>query len=456
MPGFKGIIVAIVFFLKVSLGWASDPITFGNAIYVNLSKGEQIEYKGKTVTLIDVNQHKSLIRVEDEKAWVSVAKRSLPQNIGGLRIFVSDQINVKNLTTDPNVHNLLNKDILLCISDPAKPLLDSAKFVFPISREDGYAWNMEEDSHMYAYLGTNVWRPGYVRSHEGVDLNMHDARGKELHPLIAIESGTVVVVADSSTTKTRDGCIILKSDTYENIYYVYKHTNPPTHQVKVGQRVQKGERLSYIWGDNKWGHLHFAIVYRTDVPKYEDRYHNLLNTFPQLYELYFGSLAPFQTIREEGQFTFGYPRWKCKNYKRADAFNAKTGYGWKLGDWCISQKVENAHNDSIGSVRLKNKLHVGTPAECENPSSYYEFEVLVKNGIYSVNATVGDIKLPTSQKIFFENTSVGVFETQGSRNEKTEDIKVEVSDNQLTVRLELIDAEQYAGLMELHFKRINQ
>lgn len=436
---------------------SSEPVKFGNAIYVDLAVGEQVAYLGKTIEVLELENNWSLVRVGDDEAWLDVAKRSLPVTIGGARVFVSDQINVKNLTTDSEVHGLLTKDALLCLSDPSAPLL-SPEFTFPISGRDGYRWRMEEDSHMFAYLGLATWKaPDYVRSHEGIDLDMHDARGRERHPLVAIESGTVVLVADSSVTGSRDGCIILKSDTQENIYYVYKHTNPETHRVKEGQKVGAGDMLSYIWGDNVWGHLHFAVVYRSETPGYPDRYRDLLNFFPQFYELYSGSLELAQELRSEGEFRFGHKKETCRNFKRLDVFSELTGYGWKLGDWCVSQKVEGVESDMGGNARLRKTLHAGTRAESENPESSYEFEVAVENGRYLVNATVGDLFLPTSQKLYFENSEAGIFEiSEGGAFQRSQDLEVDVADQRLTVRIELLDEDKGAGIRELSFKRMSQ
>lgn len=450
------LLTALIVLHQVAYGFSADTVTFGNALYVNLSQGERFEYQGKTIEVAALEHHRSLVKVENEQAWLEVARRSLPQVIGGVRIFVSDQINVKNLTTDPDKHNLLRKDVLLCLSDPAEPLLEPSQFIFPISKQDGYEWQMEEDSHMFAYLGLSTWiSPGYYRSHEGIDLNMHEARGKEMHPLVAIEPGTVVLVADSTVTGTYDGCIILKSDTQDNIYYVYKHTHPKTHWVKAGQKVGKGELLSYIWGDHVWGHLHFAIVYRTDTPGYKDRYKTLLNIFPQLYELYSGNLGPVLRVRKEGRFTFGHRKETCRNFKRLDAFNPLTGYGWKLGKWCVAQRVEEAESDSGGNARLWHKLHSGTKAESENRQAFYEFEVAVENGRYVVSAVVGDSFLPSSQKVSFEDVPARTYAIRkGGSYKKTDDHEIQVADGRLTVRLELPDEEKCAGIKELHFKKM--
>lgn len=455
MKNFK-ILFLSLFLVKATAAISSEAVTFGNAVYVNLSVGEKFNYLGKTIEVVALKNHLTQIKVERDTAWLKVARRLLPTEIGGLRVFVSDQINVKNLTTDPEKHNLLQKDVLLSISDPSKPLLDPYKFTFPISNRDGYEWMMEEDSHMFAYLGANEWFGlDYFRSHEGIDMNMHEARGKEIHPLVAIEDATVILVADSTVTKSYDGCIILKSDSQKDIFYVYKHTNPRTHKVKEGQKVKKGDVLSYIWGDNVWGHLHFAIVHRTDTPGYNDRYTNLLNVFPQMYEVDNGHLKTKKNVRNEGHFTFGHRKQLCRNFKRLDEYNELIGYGWKLGEWCKPQRVESVESDWGGNARLNKVLYSNSKAESENPKSYFDFEVDVENGIYEVNAIIGDSFAPTSQKLFFEDKEIGTFKVNKGEYKKTDSFKVNVKDNKLTVRLELTDDETTAGINELNFKKIS-
>ena len=73
------------------------------------------------------------------------------------------------------------------------------------------------------------------------------------------------------------------------------------------------------------------------------------------------------------------------------------------------------------------------------------------------NATFGDAFLPTAQKVYFENTEIGDFETEkGGAYEKSDDFEILVSDNKLTLRLELFDKERCAGIKELNFKRIDR
>ena len=439
-----------------SFDQSPEKFTFGNTTYYNLFVNDSLNHEGRCIKVLELKNSWTLIQIDDTSHWLNVAKRTLPVEAKGLKFFIADQVNVKGMTTDAHVHNLLNKDVLIGVSNTQ--LLDDRQFTFPISRKDGFEWELAEDSHMFAFLGLNTWvGPNYFRSHEGIDINMHEARGKDIHPLVAIEDGTVVIAADSSVTKTRDGCIILKSESMENIYYVYKHTNPPTHRVKVGDKVKKGQFLSYIWGDNRWGHLHFAIVYRTEDPTYSDRYTNVINTFPQLYELYFGDLQSRKKVRTKGEFTFGHRYWTVKNLLRRDRFDEKVGYGWELGDWCGSQKVEyvNDRNKEGGNVRLLKVLYKDQPAECTNPNDYYKFNVIVENGTYLVSAVVGDLELPTSQKVFVEDQFLADYQLDAGVYKHTGNREVVVDDGQFTLRLELRDDKTPAGISQLNFSRLS-
>jgi len=121
---------------------------------------------------------------------------------------------------------------------PSKPLLDPNLFTFPISRDDSFEWTMGENSHMFAYL-----RP--ARSHEGIDINMHRARGKEIDALVAIEDGTIRWIGQGSP---QEAALLLESATFPGIYYVYQHLNRGKVFVKADQHVRKGQRLAFADG----------------------------------------------------------------------------------------------------------------------------------------------------------------------------------------------------------------
>src|SRR5690606_24800835 len=108
---------------------------------------------------------------------------------------------------------------------------DPEHYVFPISRRDAYQWHMEESSQMFAYYGHASYMRGdayaapggkYYRSHEGIDFDLHDARGLEKHPLVSMASGRVCLAEETNDDEV---CLIIQSKLEPDIYYVYQHVN---------------------------------------------------------------------------------------------------------------------------------------------------------------------------------------------------------------------------------------
>ena len=431
----------------VAAGW-------GNSIYVDLAVGDSVTFLGRQVRLVSTQASHCTVRVDSVSKELIVARRSLPDVINGVRVFVAMNRSVAQITPDSiaGEYGLMQKDVLLCLSNPARPLLEPERYAFPISRRDGYHWSMEEGSHMFAYLGWAAYMSKY-RSHEGIDLNMHDARGKQIHPLVAIETGTVVLAAGPEVTGAKnEGCIIIRSKSQQDIYYVYKHVHEKSMRVKNGQRVIKGQIVGYIWGDGKWGHLHFAAVRREEQPGYRDRYDNLLNCFPQLYELWHGDLHSRQRHRTEGEFRFDKPYWLEGYSSPAYAYDAIVGYGWRLGRWCAAGRIEG---DNEPNGRLRKVLHQGTPAETINPSDYYDFEVEVQPGRYSVRLNVGDQEHATWQRVSVEGVNIGTYSLTKNELQWTPETVIPIRDGRLTVRLHIKDDNsRYAAVQRIQFQRI--
>jgi murein DD-endopeptidase MepM/ murein hydrolase activator NlpD len=432
------------------------PIQWGNAVYVDLAVGESYHYKDRTVTLLAIEGNSAWIDVEGTRESLVVARRELPKVVAGVRIFLADNRVVATLTTDsafPRTHGLTTRDALLCLSDASQPLLDPARFTFPISRSDGYEWSMEENGHMFAYMGQ-------FRSHEGMDFNLHDARGLERHALCAIESGTVRWV-ETKLAKKNEACVLLESDAQPGLYYIYQHLNRAKVHVTSGQKVARGQSIGYIWGDNRWGHFHFAVVARSDAPPvFTHRYENVLNAFPALFELWHGTLeAPARTWRE-GEFEFARHRWLNGNRQRISSYDNVVGYGWRLGAWCAAGKVEfSSHADKTmpgGVALLRKTMHTDTPYPAKNPLDYFDFEVAVENGTYAVGAVFGSRDDRTWQRVTFEQTEAGVFALEAGESARTPRKQVTVADGRLTMRVFLKDAETAAGVNTFSFKRVQR
>ncbi len=429
---------------------------WGNGRYFNLNIGEKISFNGTEVKLLQLKNHYNRLKIGNDTLWLKVSRRTLPVITDGLRVFVADNKNVKALTTDNQNHGLLTKDALLCISGFKEPLLDPAKFVFPVSFNDGYQWSMEEDSHMFAYLGRADWiENGYFRSHEGIDLDMHDARGIEKHWLVAIENSTVVWIEDEGLDEAgKEACVMLESESQPGIYYVYKHLYNKNVIVRQGQKLMRGEPIGTIWGDQLWGHLHFAVVKSDSVLSYQNRHFNLINAFPQLYELYFPDNYNFYRTFSKGRIYFGRPRSLNGNQKNATAFEDYLGKGWIIGDWNPTDKVEWVLKGNDGNVRLKKVLFENSEAECRNPQNFYDYEIQVQPGVYRVRAKVGDLILSSWQKIDFEGLTAGTFALKSGELTWTPEKIVKVEDGRLTVRI-YFDEEnkKVAGLNEIVFQK---
>ena len=443
--------IAIVGRAEPPLPAANPSSSWGNAVYVNLDVGASYQYLGKTVRLLGVTNNEATVSVDGETRPMVVTRLALPDVINGVRIFLADTRPVATLTTDekfPLVHAALTGDALLCLSDPTRALLDPQRFTFPIGRADGFRWRMAENSHMFAYL-----RP--KRSHEGIDIDLTEARGKELHALVAIEDGTVRWVEYG---KPPEACLLLESVSQPGLYYIYQHLNRDKMFVQPGQTVCRGERLAYIWGDGRWGHLHFSVIGGGGEPDYDQRYRYLLNGFPQLYELWRGSLTIETQIRTSGNFRFANQYWEDGNTQRLSAWSEVLGYGWQLGDWCAAGKVETSLTDEGGkpfqSARLSTIMHQQTSRPARNPLGRFDFEVAVEDGCYRVRAELGDHYAATWQRVEFEGSDAGAFDLPRGELAWTDEKRVAVNDGRLTVRIQLRDDRTPAGLRNLVFEGV--
>lgn len=409
--------------------------------------------------MIQLDHNYCTIKVGDTEKRLIVARRSLPTVMEGIRIFVADNKNVKNLTSDEEYHGLAQKDAFICLSDASEPLLDPERFSFPISRRDGYHWHMEESSHMYAYYGYAPYFKGayylskgdkFYRSHEGIDFNLHDGRGIEKHPLVVIEAGTVRRVQINKD----EICVIIESESDPEIYYIYQHIYVKHCYVKEGQCVGRGDLLGYIWGDGVWGHLHFAVVNRDALPEHDERYFDLLNCFPQMFELWHGDMQVRPKVWKEGQFTFGHKKDKVENKLRMAVYDDIVGYGWRIEDGCTAGAIDSYPNQGL-NLPLNKVMHEGTRAECRNPENFIDFEVTVEPGHYSVRVKVGDMEKSSWQHVTLCGVEAGTFELEANCFQWTTETTINVQNGRLIIRIELKDNYTRAGISELHFEKIS-
>lgn len=428
-------------------------VQWGNTSFFNLSVGERIYYDSKEIELLELDNHFNKIKVDKDTVWLKVSRLSLPQPIGGFRLYVADNKNVKNITDDKLVHGLLKKDALFCVSDIGDNMLDPRAFVFPISFNDGFMWSAQEDCHMFSYLGKT--KNGNFRSYEGIGFDLDDARGIEKHWIVAIENSTVVWVEDKGLgSMGNEACVLLKSHSSPNVYYVYSHLYNKSIEVRKGQELMRGELIGTAWGNDRWAHFQLSAVYCDSVPTYENRFCNALNLFPQLYELYFKQAYSYTKSFTRGKVEFGKAEQFNKNQKNSSAFEEYSGKGWLLDKWNTADKVEAISKGAEGNVRLKKVLFEGEKARCKNPKNYYDYEINVKNGVYRVRAKVGDLYLSSWQKIDFEGINASTYNLKAGEQKWTTERAVKVKDRKLTVRI-YVDKnnEKVAGLSEIVFQQ---
>ena len=424
---------------------------WGNSSYFNINIGETITFKNIDVKLLQIKNHFNQFKISKDTVWLKVSRRTLPKIISNVRIFVADNKNVKALTNDSDVHGLLEKDALICLSDFKQPLLNQNRYIFPISFNDGFLWSVEENGTMFSYQD-KLDKKQF--SNPGIDFDLHDARGIEKHWIVALENSTVIWVEENKINESKlETCVLLASDSQPGIYYIYDHLYSKKLVVKKGDKVVRGEPIGVVWGDEIWGHLHFAVIKSDTVPTYNSKYFNAVNCFPQLYELYFKQTYSFNRNFTKGKIIFGRQSNINGNNKNVLAFEEYTGKGWELGDWNCVDRVEWISKGTNGNARLRKKLFRNEKAECENPVNYYDFEINVRNGVYRIRANVGDLELPTWQKVQFENVTAATYSLNSGEFKWTSEKVVKVKDGKLTVRVFVDETnKKAAGISEIVFQ----
>jgi hypothetical protein len=434
----------------------SEPdFRWGNGHYYNLNCGDSVRFNNQTVRLLKVENHFNQLAIGNDTIWLKVSRRTPASTSDGIRLFVADNKNVKALTTDKKVHGLLKKDALVCLSNFREPLLDFRRYIFPVSYNDGFLWSAGEDSYMFSLQKAQEENgETSYRSYPGMSFDLHDARGKEKHWLLAIENSTVEWVAEDLGKDEQQACVLLHSNSQPGIFYLYNHLFKKNVVVKKGQELVRGEPIGTIWGDSEWGRLQFVVIYSDTIPGFDDRFNNVVNGFPQLFELYFQEGSNFSRTFSKGRIYFGRPRWMNGNQKNVAEWEPYTGKGWQFGRWNTAGKVDWVNKGEKGNARLKKALFENSPAEVRNPQNFYEYEINVRNGTYRIRAELGDLYLPSWQKVNFEGIDAGEYSLDAGESTWTTERVVNVKDGKLTVRIQVDEENQkVAGLSQIVFQR---
>ena len=443
------------FFILNTQGQSVPDFTWDNSSYFNINIGESISFNDVEIKLLNLENHFNQLKIGIDTVWIKVSRRTPSIQIGSLRIFAADNKNVKALASNKEMHGLLTKDAMICISGYESPIIDPGRYVFPISFNDGFLWSAEEDSYLFSYLNLAERKQKGYDSHAGIDFDLDDARGIEKHWIVAIENSKVVWVEDKNLDQfEKEACVLLESESQPGIYYLYKHLHNKKLNVKKGQKLMRGETIGNIWGDEIWGNLHFAVLKSPTVPTFQECDLNLINCFPQIFELYFSQPVGLSKHYTKGRIFFGKNRSQNGNQKNAAAFESYNGKGWILGKWNVADKVDYASKGKEGNVRLRKTLFKGYAGQCRNPNNWYDYEIIVPLGVYRIRARIGDVNIPTWQKVEFENIEAGEFENKSGEFEWTSEKVVKVKDGRLTVRIYVNENnEKPAGLSEIVFQK---
>ncbi|HYQ57062.1 MAG TPA: hypothetical protein VEP89_06905, partial [Draconibacterium sp.] len=410
--------------------------SWGNSHYYNLDINDTVHFKGVDVVLLNITNNYNKLSVGNDTLELKVSRRSLPVSLYDIRIFVADNRNVKSMASNPVIHGLLKKEALVCLSANDENMLPPDSFVFPVSYNDGFSWNMNEDNHQYSYQYNARSEKDKGFSYEGIGIALTDARGIERHWLVAMESSTVVwIVENNPDQQEQEVCVLLQSNSNPAVFYVYNHLYKNTLEIKQNQKLSTGELIGTCWGDEEWGYLQLAVVKSDTIPDYRNRFTNCINFFPQLHELYFKNVYNFSKSFSRGKVEFAALPATNGNQKNILAFEGYSGMGWIFGKWNVTDKVMFKTRGDIGNARLKKVLFAGSEAQSRNPANYYDFEINVRNGVYRVRAEVGDVELPSWQKIEFEGIQDATYELSAGELKWTSEKVVKVNDGQLTTRI---------------------
>lgn len=428
---------------------------WGNASYFNINLGDTIFYNNTEIKLLRLENHFNWLKIGDDTICIKVSRRTLPEQVGKLRVFVADNKRVKALSAESELHGLLKKDALICLSDADLPLLDPNKYLFPVSFNNGFTWSGEEDSYMFSYFNSTERNLLKTTTNPGIDFDLQDARGIEKHWISAIENSTVVWVENKNQDKSgKEACVLLQSESQPDIYYAYHHLYNKNLEVKKGQKLLRGEIIGTIWGDETWGHLTFSVIKSDTIPTIPDFEKNVVNCFPQIFELYYKNLSGFPKNFAKGRIFFGKNRLQNGNQKNSLSFEYYSGKGWQLGKWNIADKVDWVPKGNEGNVRLSKTLFDGSKAKCTNPLNWFDYEISVHNGVYRIRAKLGDLKISSWQKIDFEGVNAGTFSLVEGEQKWTNERIVKVNDGKLTIRIYVDENnEKVAGISEIVFQR---
>lgn len=448
----SSILFLLIFTAFVNAQSESIPgFTWGNTTFFNLNIGDSIFYSETNIKLLSITNRCNKIKVGNDTINVKVSQRILPQRINGLTIYVADNRNMKALSDNPSLHGLLTKDALIAVSNVASLLVNSANFVFPVTFNEGFIWNLETDNYPFSVFQTDNNAKEFAES-SGISFDLQDKNGNAKHWMVAIENSRVVWIVESRYNEdNRSVDILLESESQPGIYYFYGNLFKRNVEVREKQKLQSGELIGTVSGQKGWGPAYFTVIKNNTIPGIQDIEENVINFFPQIFELYFNRLYGVTRIMAKGDIKLGASHNRVNNNLLFAEF---VGTGWQLGCWNSLGKVPFARKNNQGNIRLNAILFKGSKFESINPREYYDYEINVINGRYRVRVKVGDVEKASWQKIEFEEKQIGEFSLEKSTQQWTDEHIINVEDGKLTIRIYIDPNGIPAGISEIVFQQV--
>lgn len=428
--------------------------TWGNTTFFNLNIGDSIYYSATNIKLLSITNQCNKLKVGNDTIVVGHNQRTIPQHINGLTIYVADNRTLKTHSKKTALHGLLTKDALLAVSNTTSLLVNSLDYVFPVTFNEGFIWNLEADNYPFSVFQIDNNAKEFAES-SGISFDLQDKNGNAKHWMVAIENSRVVWIVESRYNEdNRSVDILLESESQPGIYYFYGNLFKRNVEVREKQQLQRGKLIGTVSGQKGWGPAYFTVIKSDKVPGVNDIEANVINFFPQIFELFFNRTYGVSRIMSKGDIKLGSA--SDNRIENNLLFVEFVGTGWQLGCWNILGKVPFVRKNESGNIRLTAILFEESKFESVNPLGYYDYEINVNNGSYRVRVKVGDVELASWQKIEFEEKQIGEFSLEKGRQQWTDEHIIDVEDGKLTIRIYVDSDGIPAGLSEIVFQQVQR
>lgn len=267
--------IGLMVVLGVQVLLAAEPhAPLHRVVELNVGESVEVELSDLTKTkvkLIKLDEERDSVRSAIREARVTVevngqtativsAFYRLPTNVGGVQIDCT-ATNWLNQNESSNGEAWgLSKSARLRVWPKGSPWMPPGEFVYPI-KQKWFATATQMANEPTHVDGGDAPVKRKIYYHYGLDIG--GAEG--LAEVLAATDGVVVsagkdVAADAPKPPVADRYDVIYIRDARNWYYRYSHLK--TIDVKLGERVSKGQRLGLLGKEGAsggWSHLHFEI-----------------------------------------------------------------------------------------------------------------------------------------------------------------------------------------------------